>query len=366
MLNLLPFLYCTQFSFAAPLEEDGSSLVQKESHKLSVDEAEILRLREQMNRYQESGALEYSEKIYQQMLEIDTRQRWMSDGDHLAGAMAANSRGDLAETLERLERCLSSERAVQWRSFMWAETGAVRIERIEGAQLSIMMGLMSPDQIAAIDFANQGLSTQKYFEGRLPNGAYQYGEKQFLVSATGLTMASDATKEQAVSNPPKSMKAKTGVRSEGVLSGGVSALSSLLILGEGLILENNAVLDAQTMPAVSLTPYIGYTWSDWTLYGDMGLRGARNSIRQAYIIRPGVHLGRGFNRRSEIRVGSSIDVARLYFDDAAYIKRSVGYSVSGTGIFCLTEHLCVQGTIDGGLLGSHNTFSSGIGLQYTL
>ena len=169
MASVLSFLCWTTLGFATPLDDFGSFSGQKESRKQSVDEAEISRLREQMNRYQESGALEYSEKVYQQMLEIDTRQRWMSDGDHLAGAMAANSRGDLAETLERLERCLSSERAVQWRSFMWAETGAVRIERIEGAQLSIMMGLMSPDQIAAIDFANQGLSTQKYFEGRLHN-----------------------------------------------------------------------------------------------------------------------------------------------------------------------------------------------------
>ena len=108
MLSLLSLLYCTSFSFATPLEEDDSSSVQKESPKLSADEAEVLRLREQMNRYQESGALEYSEKIYQQMLELDTRQRWMSDGDHLAGAMAANSRGELAETLNRLELCISS------------------------------------------------------------------------------------------------------------------------------------------------------------------------------------------------------------------------------------------------------------------
>ena len=66
--------------------------------QISADEAEINRLREEMNRFQESGALQYSERVYKQMLEIDTKQQWMTDSDHLAGAMAANSRGDLAGT----------------------------------------------------------------------------------------------------------------------------------------------------------------------------------------------------------------------------------------------------------------------------
>ena len=46
-----------------------------------------------MNRFQESGALQYSERVYKQMLEIDSKQQWMTDSDHLAGAMAANCRG---------------------------------------------------------------------------------------------------------------------------------------------------------------------------------------------------------------------------------------------------------------------------------
>ena len=356
----------TTLGFATPLEDVGSFSGQKESRKQSADEAEISRLREQMNRYQESGALEYSEKIYKQMLEIDTRQKWMRDGDHLAGAMASNTRGDLAETLNRLERCVDSKRAVQWRSFIWSETGPVRIERIDGAELSIMMGLMSPDQIAAIDFANQILNSQRYFEGRLPNGAYQYGSKQFLVSSTGLTMPSDATKEQAVSNPSKSMNKTDITSSEFVWGGGIFTGTSMWLLGEGLILENNAVLDAQTMLAISLSPYMALTRDSWTLYGDIGLRGARNTIRQAYIIRPGIHVGRSVGSKVEIRVGSSVDVARLSFDDVSYIKRSIGYSVIGMGSYCLTENWCLHGTLDGGLLGSHNTFSSGVGIQYRL
>ena len=112
----------------------------------------------------------------------------MTDGDHLGGAMASNSRGDLAETLERLERCRSSERAVKWRSFLWSETGPVKIESQSASELTLMMGLLTPDQIAAIDYANQQLKQQRVFVGRLPNGAYQYGSSQLIVSAAGITM----------------------------------------------------------------------------------------------------------------------------------------------------------------------------------
>ena len=52
------------------------------------------------------------------MLDIDSKQQWMTDSDHFAGAMASNARGDLAETLKRLERCNVNERALKWRSFL--------------------------------------------------------------------------------------------------------------------------------------------------------------------------------------------------------------------------------------------------------
>jgi hypothetical protein len=40
---------------------------------ISADQAEINRLREELNRYQESGALQHSEKVYKQMLALDSK-----------------------------------------------------------------------------------------------------------------------------------------------------------------------------------------------------------------------------------------------------------------------------------------------------
>ena len=45
--------------------------------EISADEAEIHRLREEMNKFQESGALQYSERVYKQMLDLDVKQQWM-------------------------------------------------------------------------------------------------------------------------------------------------------------------------------------------------------------------------------------------------------------------------------------------------
>lgn len=337
--------------------------------KMTAEEAEIFRLREEMSRFQESGALQYSERVYKQMLEIDTKQQWMTDGDHLGGAMASNSRGDLAETLERLERCRSSERAVKWRSFLWSETGPVKIESRSASELTIMMGLLTPDQIAALDYANQQLKQQRVFVGRLPNGAYQYGSSQFIVSAAGITMTNTSldsgntvasqTVEGVVKEPFKeSIK-------EVKFSGGLGAATGVFLLGEGIMLETDQTLESRTMLSLDIRPHvtISHPWGFASL--ELGARNAQHKTTNALVFIPSATIGKEFDK-FRVGVRTSLDVARLTFQEADYIKRSVGYTFGLRGNYCPLDSVCVDGQVEAGILGSHSVFGTSLGMVYRL
>ncbi len=327
----------------------------------SADKAEVQRLRERMNRYQESGALEYSEKVYRQMLEIDPKNQWMTDGDHLAGAVASNARGDLRTTLKRLERCRDSERATKWKVFLWEETGSVKLERIEGAELSIMMGLMNPDQLAAINYANEYLTRHKTFEGRLPNGAYQYGQRQFLVSATGLTMAGDVTVNEALSNNTSFLSTVGSL----VNSGTVSIASDVggWRISAGDIVESQVGLPAQTYTSLRVEPMVNLQLEQWLARAFVSGRLATRSMSRTYMFGSGVEVGYSFGDFVPT-MGLSVDVARLEFNAQSYIKRSLGYSIRARTGYTLSEQVHLYTFIDAGILGSHSTVGMSFGGQY--
>lgn len=336
---------------AAPMEKSALA-----------DKAEIQRLRERMNRYQESGALEYSEKVYKQMLEIDTKNQWMTDGDHLAGAVASNARGDLQTTLKRLERCRDSERAIKWKVFLWEETGPVKIDRVEGADLSIMMGLMSPEQLAAIDYANTYLANNKTFEGRLPNGAYQYGQKQFLVSATGLTMAGEARQDQVLSK-------KTSFLSDLGSSIEIGAMSIAGDVGawhisSGEIVDSMVDIPAQTYISTRIEPSIALQLEQWRARGFLSGRFATRSLSKTYLFSSGLDVGYTLGAFTPT-LGLTVDVARMEFNAQRYIKRSLGYSIRSRTEYTLSDQINFHAILDAGILGSHTTVGFAVGSQYT-
>lgn len=350
--------------FAEPLPSSNAG----SSKRMSADQAEITRLREKMNQYQQSGALEYSEKMYLQMVELDPRSKWMKDSDHLAGAMASNAKGDLLETLKRLERCTESERALQWRRFLLEETGPVRIEKSANAELNIMMGLMNPDQIAAIAYANEQLQQGKVFQGRLPNGAYQYGSQQFLVSAMGLTTANGATLQQS-NTPDVSSNAVSGQSFWDIVDGeigvGISSDVSIWHLSEGIILENQQTLSPKTQVSFGIRPQLRLNGSVTSVRGEVGLRQIAGRTFRARVWEPGLHL-EYYWPKMFVALGSNLTVGRLEFDEAEYIKRSLGYSfVTSTG-YKLIDNMYLTGRLEGGVLGSHNMWALGLGVAYHL
>ncbi len=338
---------------AAPMEKSALA-----------DKAEIQRLRERMNRYQESGALEYSEKVYKQMLEIDTKNQWMTDGDHLAGAVASNARGDLQTTLKRLERCRDSERATKWKVFLWEETGPVKIERVEGADLSIMMGLMSPEQLAAIDYANAYLASNKAFEGRLPNGAYQYGQKQFLVSATGLTMAGEATQDQVLSQGKKESFLSTLGSSIEMVALSTAGDVGAWHISSGDVVDSMVAIPAQTYISTRIEPSIALQLEQWRARGFLSGRFATRSLSRTYMFSSGLDVGYTFGAFTPT-LGLAVDVARLEFETQKYIKRSLGYSVRARTEYNLSDQINLHAILDAGILGSHNTVGFAVGSQYT-
>ena len=361
---------------------DQDIIVSTVEPKKSVEEAEIFRLREEMNRFQESGALQYSERVYKQMLDVDSKQQWMTDSDHLAGAMASNSRGDLAETLNRLERCVDSERAIKWRSFLWSETGPVKIDSQSEAELTIMMGLLGPDQIAALDFANEQLRTQRTFIGRLPNGAYQYGTKQFIVSATGMSMASSASAKTSATStseePSKTrvgseknrkeklakMNSKTREFEKPQSSGGIGAAVGVTFLGEGIMIETKEVFSDRTLSTFDIRPQVTVTNNIGYIIGELGTRIGNHETTSALMFIPSLTFGKAVGPLN-LGIRTSLDIAKLTFHEIDYIKRSVGYTFGLRGNYCPIDNMCIEAQLEGGVLGSHSVFSTNVGALYS-
>ena len=339
---------------------DSAEVVQ-----MSADEAEIKRLRQEMNRFQESGSLQYSEKLYVQMLEIDSELEWMTDSDHYAGAMAANAKGDLAQTLLRLERCQSSQRAEQWRSFLLAETSPVRIQSQPEGELTIMMGLLNPDQIAALDFANQRLQSNKTFIGRLPNGAYQYGTQQFLVHSSGMTMTSTTSEQSQIEEQRDRVIIPLNPFEGGALDVrlGGSVGAAMLRLGEGQVVETGMTLEPRSLTAVDIKPSIRLATNALFTQLELGYRSASNADSSLKSFVPGLVVGTEV-RNFQVAFRSGGDFARLSFDEIGYIKRSVGYTYGLRGGYCPITGLCAEAQIDNGVLGSHSLFGVSLAISY--
>ena len=182
-------------------------------------EAEIQRLREVMEKRYRKELWEAVDNAYENMIEIDKKADFLTADDHMKGAMAANSLGDMQETLARLKRS-DSEQASAWSLTIRETTGQVDLV------FDKKFTLVSMDQFPAfevrkcLEFANQQLKDTGEFHGRLPNGAYQYGLLQLLVSKDGtIPMKSESLdapsrkelkkeKEKSKDNLKKNLKKK--------------------------------------------------------------------------------------------------------------------------------------------------------------
>ena len=146
----------------------------------STTEAEVHRLRGVMEKRYRKELWTAVDSSYEDMLALDKRKEFLTDEDHIRGAMAADSFGDIEETLKRLERA-KSDQARTWEENILRTTGSVQLTVNKDFVLVSMENFPVFEVRRRIDFINEGLKDSGKFSGRLPTGAYQYGDLQVLV-----------------------------------------------------------------------------------------------------------------------------------------------------------------------------------------
>ena len=146
----------------------------------STTEAEVHRLRGVMEKRYRKEVWIAVDSSYEDMIALDKRSDFLTDEDHIRGAMAADSLGNITETIKRLERA-DSEQASTWKENILRTTGLVQLTVKKNFLLVSMEDFPAFEVRRSLDFINEQLVESGKFSGRLPNGGYQYGDLQVLV-----------------------------------------------------------------------------------------------------------------------------------------------------------------------------------------
>lgn len=318
----------------------------------TVEEAEMQRLREQMRQYQESGAVEYSDKVYLQMVKFDSNGQYMTDSDHMMGAMASSTRGDIQTTMDRLELCQSTDRAVQWRTFLWESTGPVTLKSIPDSEIVFMLGMLTPEQLAAVEFANNALKNSGQFRGRLPNGAYQYGGSHFVVSTTGMMQPRD------LQSKSKNPQIKEGVRMLASTSMGT------LMLTEGIRPDTGDTIPKTSFMNIAVSGGVEMGMGDYyaTLLPMVQIN--RSDNIHAWNIQPTASFGLPVSEKIQVGARGYASIGYLTLIDVNYIKRTSGGGVGLEGRYAIVDSLSAHTFFDAGIMGSHSMFQAFLGLEY--
>ncbi len=326
----------------------------------SAEEAEIQRLREQLRQSQESGSLDYSERFYIHMINEDSNLEYMTDQDHIMGAMSSNARGDLQSTLQRLERCTESERAIKWRTYIVDNTGWASLKPQPETQLIFLLGMLNPEQIAAIDYANQVLLKGDSFAGRLPNGAYQYGSQNFLVDISGM-IVKDVEKSEAVRllNGPTT----STISMENGLYVGLAG--GMIVLGDGIRPETGEVLESTAMPLLGISSRLKFSGEPFYKVFTISAQYGTSDSLQGTSLEPQLGLGYEVGRFSA-EVGGLVLGGVMIFPDENYGKMGLGIG-GGLGLnYLLQEKWNLNGTTKLGILGSHSVTTYTTSVTYQL
>ena len=320
----------------------------------TAEEAEMQRLRDQMRQYQESGVVEYSDKVYRQMVKFDSEERYLTDSDHMMGAMASSTRGDIQTTMNRLELCQSTERAVQWHTFLQESTGPVSLKSVPTAEIVFLLGMLTPEQLAAVEFANSTLKSTGQFRGRLPNGAYQYGDSHFVVTTTGVIQSKDM-KSKSKSTPELEIDDVNVLLSSG---------SGMVFLGEGIRPDTGVSIPATTLMTgvVSVGVELGVGKFYSTISPMVQLN--RGDNIQAWSLQPTASVGLSVTDQIQLGVRGYGSVGYLTLTDVDYVKRTMGGGGGLEGRVSLFDTLSAHVLADAGILGSHSVVQAFIGLEY--
>ena len=156
-----------------------------------VEEAEHLRLEEEMQKLASRSAWGGVESAYQELLVLATQGEPLTFDDHQLGAQAAKALGNMAAAENRLRAALRIQDSPELLSEIenieqiYAPVALSWEKGAEATELSIATMPFAPEQRNAVETAQNQLAEQKKFEGLLPLGDYTYGNQKFSIDPGG-------------------------------------------------------------------------------------------------------------------------------------------------------------------------------------
>ncbi|MFT5684920.1 MAG: hypothetical protein ACI8RZ_005865 [Myxococcota bacterium] len=163
------------------------------SPAMAQDEAAVAeqeRLQKELQTLVSREAWEGVERVYQQLIELESSGVMVTYAEHILGAQAAQQRGDVVSTRRRLEEALaqwSTDLARNWLADINANFGQVTITLPQRTRAPVPIDAddmpFEPERRFAIEFAQQRLDADRSFEGYLPIGSYHIGEQAFTVAS---------------------------------------------------------------------------------------------------------------------------------------------------------------------------------------
>lgn len=146
-----------------------------------ADEAEAVRLRDEMVQLSERSAWGGVEDAYGKLVATGTE---LTYDDHFLAAQAARTLGDVSAVRTRLLRANAaseSQDVMDWLAAIGGQFGEVRLKSGAGEQLRIDKQPFASDQRAAVQFAADAIANKRAFSGYLPVGRYALGDQMFDV-----------------------------------------------------------------------------------------------------------------------------------------------------------------------------------------
>ena len=138
-----------------------------------AEEAETVRFREELHKFGKRGKWDGAMDAFDGMLEIS--EAHLTADDYHWAAQAARAQGSLNKVYEFISKAdgLGSATEAATVAAWHAEFGEKYFEtKLWGGTVVLQGGSMAPDVRAAIEFANQVMSVQGYYEGWIPEGVY--------------------------------------------------------------------------------------------------------------------------------------------------------------------------------------------------
>jgi hypothetical protein len=150
--------------------------------------AELSRLDDELNHLARDNAWGGVERTYVSMLQVAAKAGMeLTHEEHVLGAQAAEARGDVRATWERLRKAQAvapDEPTQEWIARLEVTHGMVSIRvspLVRGPVTLEVLDPPDPDALKTIEAARAELSDRRRFDGLLPLGRYRIGSLKFEI-----------------------------------------------------------------------------------------------------------------------------------------------------------------------------------------